>query len=162
MGHSIGLRHNFVASSAPLNYRPQYWQLRTKNGAVNTACTDASTDGASCVGPRYWDPVTRRGAVEPISMFMQSTVMDYPGDVSQDMIGLGAYDFAAARMFYGDVVAVYTDPSYDAGHRDRRPASRSATDNFGGLLGIRYGTQRQRPAPASTTSTTRSCRTTTS
>src|SRR6185503_11389210 len=34
MGHSIGLRHNFVSSSAPLFYRPQYWQLRTKNGAV--------------------------------------------------------------------------------------------------------------------------------
>jgi len=34
-----------------------------------------------------------------IWMFMQSTVMDYPGDVSQDTIGLGVYDFAAARMF---------------------------------------------------------------
>ena len=31
---SVGLRHNFVSSSDALNYRPQYWQLRTKNGTV--------------------------------------------------------------------------------------------------------------------------------
>ena len=31
MGHSIGLRHNFVSSSDAMNYRPQYWQLRTEN-----------------------------------------------------------------------------------------------------------------------------------
>jgi hypothetical protein len=36
MGHSVGLRHNFVSSSASLFYRPQYWQLRTKNGQMTT------------------------------------------------------------------------------------------------------------------------------
>ena len=28
------------------------------------------------------------------------------------MLGLGAYDFAATRDFYGDVVSVYEDPSF--------------------------------------------------
>ena len=36
MGHSVGLRHNFVSSAAPLFYRPQYWQLRTNNGKVTS------------------------------------------------------------------------------------------------------------------------------
>ncbi len=41
MGHSIGLRHNFVSSSDAFNYRPQYWQLRTDNGTNTRTCTDA-------------------------------------------------------------------------------------------------------------------------
>src|SRR6185503_17840566 len=108
MGHSVGLRHNFVSSSAPLFYRPQYWQLRTKNGQVKAECAEAVSDGATCVGPRYWDPVTPDEQSNLIWMWMQSSVMDYPGDISQDMIGLGITDFAAARFFYGDNVSVYT------------------------------------------------------
>jgi hypothetical protein len=138
MGHSVGLRHNFVSSAAPLFYRPQYWQLRTRNGAVKTACTDAVDDGSTCVGPRYWDPETPEEQSNLIWMWMQSTVMDYPGDVSQDMLGLGATDFAAARFFYGDNVSVYTNPSYQAGTSVGTGIS-LATDTFGGLLGIRYG-----------------------
>ncbi|MEA2700969.1 MAG: hypothetical protein QOI66_5240, partial [Myxococcales bacterium] len=86
MGHSIGLRHNFVSSAASLFYRPQYWQLRTKNGQVKAPCTDAVDDGASCVGPRYWDPVTDEEQSQLMWMWMQSTVMEYPGETSQDMI----------------------------------------------------------------------------
>ncbi|MCP4604666.1 MAG: hypothetical protein GY847_29790 [Proteobacteria bacterium] len=35
IGHSISHRHNFVSSSNPMDYRSQYWQLRTKNGTVD-------------------------------------------------------------------------------------------------------------------------------
>jgi hypothetical protein len=138
MGHSIGLRHNFVSSSAPMFYRPQYWQLRTKNGQVQVECADATDDGASCVGPRYFDPVTDEEQSQLIWMWMQSSVMDYPGDTSQDMLGLGVTDFAAARFFYGDNVAVYTNPDYKAGTAIGTGVT-LATDTFGGLLGIRYG-----------------------
>ncbi|HEX6766520.1 MAG TPA: zinc-dependent metalloprotease, partial [Polyangiaceae bacterium] len=138
MGHSIGLRHNFVSSSAPLFYRPQYWQLRTKNGTVTTQCTEAVDDGSTCVGPRYWDPVTDEERQELIPMWMQSTVMDYAGDLSQDMIGLGITDFAAARFFYGDTVSVYSEPNAHAGTRVGTGLT-LATDTFGGLIGIKYG-----------------------
>jgi hypothetical protein len=138
MGHSVGLRHNFVSSSAPLFYRPQYWQLRTKNGSVTTPCTEAVEDGSTCVGPRYWDPVTEEEQSQLINMWMQSTVMDYPGDLSQDMLGLGITDFAAARFFYGDTVSVYAEPSHASGTRVGTGIT-LATDTFGGLLGIRYG-----------------------
>ncbi len=136
MGHSIGLRHNFVSSSDAWSYRPQYWQLRTKNGAVSQQCEDLVADGERCVGPRYFDPVTQEEQENLIWMFMHSSVMDYAGEVTQDFMGLGAYDFAAARMFYGENVAVHADPSYRAGSNGRATGLLAKMDNFGGILGI--------------------------
>lgn len=136
MGHSIGLRHNFVSSSDAFNYRPQYWQLRTHNGTNNTLCTTLDPTGA-CVGPRYNDPVTADEKNNLITMFMQSSTMDYAGEAAQDLIGLGAYDFAAARMFYGDVISVFKDDDMKAGTR-KAAGVLSKLDNFGGILGFRY------------------------
>jgi hypothetical protein len=145
MGHSVGLRHNFVSTYASLHFRPQYWQLRTKNGKLaNQPCQDAAGDGSTCVGPRYWDPISDEENSQAIWMFQQSTVMDYPGDVSQDMLGLGVYDFAAARMFYGDVTSVYNVQKDGALDKDYLAGGKigigilNATDNFGGLAGIQY------------------------
>ncbi len=144
MGHSVGLRHNFVSSYAALHYRPQYWQLRTQNGKQTTPCTNAVTDGSTCTGPRYWDPLTEEEQSQMIWMFMQSSVMDYPGDVSQDTLGLGSYDFAAARMFYGDVTSVYnvtTNGKLDGSYLSNGQIGEgllTTTDNFGGLGGIQY------------------------
>lgn len=149
MGHSVGLRHNFVSSYAAVHFRPQYWQLRTKNGAIaGKPCSDAVSDGSACVGPRYWDPMTDEEQSQAIGMFQQSSAMDYPGDVSQDMIGIGTYDFAATRLFYGDVVSVYDvkkngalDPDYLAGG-EVGVGITSATDTFGGLTGIQYAVKK--------------------
>ncbi|MBL8952767.1 MAG: zinc-dependent metalloprotease, partial [Myxococcaceae bacterium] len=134
MGHSIGLRHNFVSSSDATNYRPQYWQLRTDNGSNTAACTSLDTTGA-CVGPRWFDPVTTNEKQNLIGMFMHSSTMDYAGEAAQDALGLGAYDFAAARMFYGDVVSVMAEDDKKAG----TPVGLAATDkmdSFGGILGF--------------------------
>jgi hypothetical protein len=136
MGHSIGLRHNFVSSSDSFNYRPQYWQLRTKDGAVTEACEDLSADGEDCVGPRYYDPVTPNERDNGIWMWMHSSVMDYAGEATQDMLGLGAYDFAATRAFYGDVISVYQDESYKAQEGNNRFFGLlGKMDTFGGILG---------------------------
>jgi hypothetical protein len=137
MGHSIGLRHNFVSSSDAQNYRPQYWQLRTRNGSVTEECTELTDDGESCVGPRYFDPVTAEERRNMIWMFMHSSVMDYAGEATQDMLGLGAYDFAAAKMFYGDTVAVFSDDTYKPG-KPRANGSVARLDTFGGLLGYQW------------------------
>lgn len=144
MGHSIGLRHNFVSSYAALHFRPQYWQLRTKNGKVETVCDgDPSESPESCVGPRYFDSLTEEEQSQMIWMYQHSSVMDYPGDVTQDLLGLGVYDVAAARFFYGDVVSVYDndDPDYLAGGRVGTGLT-AATDTFGGLAGIKYSVGR--------------------
>jgi hypothetical protein len=135
MGHSVGMRHNFVSSSDAFNYRPQYWQLRTRNGAVETACGSLDATGEGCVGPRYFDPVTADEQGQFLWMFMQSSVMEYPGEGTQETQGLGVYDFAAARMFYGDAVAVFSDDSFKAG-TDRGDGVHAKMDNFGGILGF--------------------------
>ena len=70
-----------------------------------------------------------------LSMFMQSTTMDYAGEATQDQLGLGTYDFAAARMFYGDVVSVFKDDDKKVGSTVAFGAL-SKMDSFGGILGF--------------------------
>ncbi len=136
MGHSVGLRHNFVGSSDAWQYRPQYWQLRTSNGKVTNQCADLVTDGSKCTGPRWFDPVTKEERDNLIWMWMHSTVMEYPGDISQDMLGLGVWDFAAVKLLYGDVATVSQDPKMMAG-KARSIAMMMKMDNFGGILGMK-------------------------
>lgn len=136
MGHSVGMRHNFVSSYDAWGYRPQYWQLRTKNGKVTQECTDLVEDGESCVGPRYFDPMTDEESENLLWMFMQSSIMDYAGEVSQDLIGIGTYDFAAVRMFYGDAVAVHESEDYAANKPRGKGLFAWKMDNFGGILGL--------------------------
>ncbi len=137
MGHSIGLRHNFISSADAWGYRPQYWQLRTSNGTVTKSCDSLAKDGAACVGPRYFDPVTDEERNNLIWMWMHSSVMDYAGESSQDLLGLGAYDFAAARMFYGDTVAVHADETYKSSQK-RGKGLLDKIDTFGGILGLQF------------------------
>ncbi len=135
IGHSIALRHNFVSSSDAWGYRPQYWQLRTDNGTRTEVCTDLR-EPEGCVGPRYFDPVTKHQGEQLIQMFMHSSVMDYAGEATQDLLGLGAYDFAATRYFYGGTTAVFKDESYQAG-KPRGTGMLEKMDNFGGTVGIK-------------------------
>lgn len=136
MGHSIALRHNFVSSSDAWNFRPQYWQLRTNDKELSKKkCSDdGKADGRSCVGPRWLDPVTQNETKNMLSMWAQSSTMEYPGEPSQDLLGLGAYDFGAARMFYGDTAAVYSDMKGGAA-----TIALNHLDEFGGLLGYQWG-----------------------
>lgn len=107
LGHSMSLRHNFAASFDALNYDAGYWQLRTRNGSVSQPCADGTTDGTSCVGPRYKDPITQEELKNNIGIYATTSVMDYPGDTSQDTRLLGKYDRAAMRLIYGGVVDVW-------------------------------------------------------
>ena len=109
-GHSTGLRHNFAGTFDSLNYDTRYWQLRTKNGTVTNQCAPGNTDGASCIGPRYVDPITDEEINGGINGFATSSVMDYPGDQALDMYLIGKYDRAALRMGYGGVVDVWNTP----------------------------------------------------
>ncbi len=138
MGHSFALRHNFVSSSDPYNYRPQYWQLRTDDKTVTTKCTGPS-DGKNCVGPRYFDAVTANESKNLIHMWAASSTMDYAGEPTQDLLGLGTYDFAAARSFYGDVATVYNDPEgrFRQGQRSGATAL-GHQSTFGGILGMDF------------------------
>jgi hypothetical protein len=158
IGHSVGLAHNFTGSWDSLNYHPEYWQLRTRNGAehycgatvdkngVATGPLDATTphtNGTDCVGPRWVDPVTDQEASGLIWKWASSTVMDYPGDQTQDMNDIGAYDKAAMRFGYADLVDVEKNKTYS----ERNGATVSSTgldfvqalDGFGGIFGASLG-----------------------
>jgi hypothetical protein len=138
MGHSMGLRHNFAGSTDSLNYHKQYWQLRTRNNAEK-ACKDVftpNTDGTKCVGPRWMDPVTDDEVNGLIWKWGSTTVMDYPGDQTQDMNDLGSYDKAFMRFQYGEVVDVDRD-AVDG--TDKGKAYVGVLDGFGGIGGYTVG-----------------------
>ncbi|MCB9588564.1 MAG: zinc-dependent metalloprotease [Polyangiaceae bacterium] len=140
MGHTFGFRHNFVSSSNAFNYRPQYWQLRTRDGAVTTECTDLAqgAEAENCVGPRYYDPVTQEEQDGMIGMWSHSSIMDYAGDYAQDMVGLGGYDFHAAKMMYGDVASVFNQDDMKDGTVLASAINETILDSFGGILGYIY------------------------
>ena len=146
LGHSMGLEHNFTSSFDAMNFRPQYWQLRTQNGSVTQACTATTADGSNCVGPRWSDPITQAERDGLIWRWQQTSVMDYPGDLTQDTLDIGAYDRAAIRMAYADVADVWDDATV----RCKGSASGTANcttngatvhgllDGFGGIVGPLY------------------------
>jgi len=154
MGHSMGLRHNFAGSYDALNYDIRYWQLRTRNGKEHyCAATPGKGDldavtpharGDECVGPRWVDPVTDEETNGLVWKYGQTTVMDYPGDQTQDMNGIGLYDKAAMRFMYADVVDVDTDAVMKASapnpaQTDKASAYVFALDGFGGIGGQNIG-----------------------
>jgi hypothetical protein len=163
MGHSMGLRHNFTGSIDALNYHPEYWQLRTQNNKEHYCgyggqgfdndpldATTPHTTGGDCVGPRWVDPVTDDEVNGLIWKWGSSTVMDYPGDPTQDMNDIGLYDKAAMRFGYSDVVDVDTDTSVNpsvgvrsspvTGHAlDKGSAYLTVLDGFGGIGGQTVG-----------------------
>ncbi len=139
LGHSMGLRHNFAGSFDSLNYRPQYWQLRTQNGAVTQACADGTTDGSNCIGPRWKDPETQAEIDGNINRFATTSVMDYPGDQNHDQLIQGKYDKAAMRFGYGGVVDIWQDPSITVkgtGDGQRKAYELAAFTSDPGLTGI--------------------------
>ena len=136
MGHMIGDRHNFVSSADAFSYRPQYWQLRTKDGTVTTECDTYTADGENCIGPRWFDPVTDNEAKGMIWAWSQDSVMDYAGEYTMDTLGLAAWDYASAVMFYGGNVAVFDSQDFLVGKTKEKWLLQGKMDNFGGILGI--------------------------
>ncbi len=80
LGHTMGLRHNFAASSDALNYRDDYWNIRA-------TVTDSQT----------WE------SEHKLSEHAYASVMDYGARFNSDVHGLGKYDTAAIRFGYGQL-----------------------------------------------------------
>jgi hypothetical protein len=152
MGHSMGLRHNFVGSWDSLNYHTEYWQLRTRNGAEHycgyPGTLDARTphtNGADCVGPRWVDPVTDAETNGLLWKWASTTVMDYPGDQTQDMNDIGLYDKAAMRFGYANLVDVENKTKFTEDNQGNSSATPNAADfvialdGFGGIFGSPIG-----------------------
>jgi hypothetical protein len=81
MGHTMGLRHNFAGSHDALNYKDDYWKIRTR------------------MPESEWHK-------NKLREYQYSTVMDYGAKFNSDVHGLGKYDKAAIRFGYGQLVDV--------------------------------------------------------
>jgi uncharacterized protein DUF4953 len=79
VGHTVGLRHNFAASSDALNYLDEYWTIR------NTY------------------PESTWESEHALSEYAYASVMDYGARFNSDVHGLGKYDSAAIRFGYGEL-----------------------------------------------------------
>src|SRR5262249_25965860 len=137
--HAMGLRHNFAASFDSLNYRPQYWQLRTHNGTVTKECPAGTSDGSGCIGPRYKDPLTQEEIDGNIGRWAMTSVMDYPGDQNHDQELQGKYDKAAVRAGYGNVVDVWAGDGLSTQPNAARQKDAYKLTAFGaypGLFGV--------------------------
>jgi len=66
--------------------------------------------------------------------------MDYDGDYTTKMIGLISWDYAATRMFYGEVATMFADDDLKADTTLSIALLTSLMDYFGGILGLRYKT----------------------
>ncbi len=95
VGHTLGLRHNFEASTDALNYHRHFWDLKLDgNGAV------ANPFGAET-------PAQSQGNMR---MHMLASVMDYTAKFNGEFLGVGLYDKAALKFGYGDMVEVFDHP----------------------------------------------------
>jgi hypothetical protein len=92
VGHNLGLRHNFEASSDALNYGQTYWDLKGSGGQPLEAPTQAQIDAG-------------------MRRHQYASIMDYGSRFVSDIEGIGSYDRAAIAFGYGDLVEVFEDAS---------------------------------------------------
>jgi hypothetical protein len=91
LGHTMGLRHNFAASTDALNYDDQFWNIR-----------------ATVQDPNKWESDYK------LSEYAYASVMDYGSRFNSDINGLGKYDKAAIRFGYGQLIDLIQDADMSA------------------------------------------------
>lgn len=118
MGHSLGMLHQFASSWDATNYQPQYWQLRTAEGAALASCNGQVRDPKgpdSCMGPRYLDGETadEMGLADEsrpgIHYFANTSTMEYQWERFGETAGLGTYDQYTMKALYGRVLETIDD-----------------------------------------------------
>ncbi len=83
IGHTMGLRHNFAASSDALNYDDEFWRVIGNPTAFPEATWESE---------------------HKLSEYAYASVMDYGARFNSDVHGLGKYDTAAIRFGYGQLI----------------------------------------------------------
>lgn len=117
VGHTVGLRHNYQASTDALNYHNTYWEIQK-----------AVADGVITDAQRWSVPASEAASIADVNdlgeknidlgylseaEFRLASVMDYTGDFTGRFGGLGKYDQAAINFGYAEMVEVWSDdPEY--------------------------------------------------
>ena len=84
IGHTVGLRHNFEASTDALNYPDEFWQIREQ------------------FAEDEWKE-------QRLPEYRYTSIMDYGSRFNSDTKGLGRYDYAAIKYLYGGQMEVFAD-----------------------------------------------------
>lgn len=96
IGHTLGLRHNFEASTDALNFPKSFWDLKMMRG-----------DDGHLHPVNLWQMDTDEQAFGNLRQKQSATVMDYTAKFNGRFDGLGHYDRAAIMYGYGNVVEVF-------------------------------------------------------
>lgn len=119
VGHNIGMRHNFGASTDSLNYGADYWylmdlptglsQARTQLAALGDDAKVAQID--DCMADVDLNPDHVVTAQECLGAMtdMYSSIMDYFGKEFGDFSGINEYDAAFVYFVYGNILEVFDD-----------------------------------------------------
>lgn len=98
VGHNLGLRHNFEASTDALNFGEEYWNLKMEMGADGVyrpvVLWQTETEDQAYQGMREWE---------------STSVMEYTRKFNGRRLGLGLYDKAVIRYGYGRVLEVFNN-----------------------------------------------------
>lgn len=126
VGHTLGLRHNFGASSDALNYGPEFWEMQQlpedlDNALGATTNTTFITNISDCIEERQEMRTNNNDFTLDIStqeclgqnMNMFSTIMEYNGHWTADFGGLGPYDYQAIKFGYAQLLEVFNEPAED-------------------------------------------------
>jgi hypothetical protein len=107
VGHNLGLRHNFTASTDALNYPREYWELKagvvpgsggqTFAGGVYKPSTDAY----------LWQRETKTQQARNLRQLQSASIMDYGAKFNSEFEGVGHYDQAAIKFGYGNLVETF-------------------------------------------------------
>ncbi|QED29719.1 hypothetical protein FRD01_21250 [Microvenator marinus] len=115
VGHTVGLRHNFIASMDVLNYHDTYWHIQK-----------AIADGIVSENQRWNIPEDLVAQIDGVDVsnlgdkgvdigylseaeFRIASVMDYTADFTGRFAGLGKYDQAAINFAYGEAVETFAE-----------------------------------------------------
>jgi hypothetical protein len=97
VGHTIGLRHNFEASTDAMNFPKPYWNLKVAK----------ASDGEGYVPVDLWGAETDYQKGQGLRGYQYSSIMDYGAKINSQWQGLGLYDHAAVKFGYGGIVEVF-------------------------------------------------------
>jgi hypothetical protein len=96
VGHSIGLRHNFEASTDAMNFEKRFWELKGQ-----------FDDNGKFVPYDLFSGETFYQSVNSMRQKQSSSVMDYSAKFNDRFDGVGYYDRAAVKYGYGGLVEVF-------------------------------------------------------
>jgi len=124
VGHTIGLRHNFEASSDAINYGPDFWRIQelpadlddalgATLGSADQETVQTCLDYVDMLRTKYEDNTLTMTTQECLGQNhgMYSTIMEYNGHWAADIGGLKPYDYAAVAFGYAQLVEVFDQPT---------------------------------------------------